>query len=112
MCTAFNWFILTLQVFITVGPPFWYVKGVPACSGVPLLSCLHTIRIRLTLLSSVEVGQQVAGTALQVRAGEVEVKVSEELMQTLVVGRAPEVLRVLVQPRAQDGRNSAETHRK
>lgn len=80
MCTAFNWFILTLQVFITVGPPFWYVKGVPACSGVPLLSCLHTIRIRLTLLSSVEVGQQVAGTALQVRAREVEVKVSEELM--------------------------------
>lgn len=33
---------------------------------VPLLSCLHTIRIRLTLLSPVEVGEQVAGPALQV----------------------------------------------
>lgn len=65
---------------------------------VPLLSCLHTIRIRLTLLSAMEVGQQVAGTALQVRPGKVVVQVGQELMQTVVVWRTPEVLRVLVQP--------------
>lgn len=62
------------------------------CPVVPLLSCLHTIRIRLTLLSPVEVGQQVAGAALQVRTEEVEVKVRQQLVQTFVVGRAPEVL--------------------
>lgn len=77
------------------------------CPVVPVLSCLHTIRIRLTLLSAVEVGQQVAGAALQVRAGEVEVKVGQELVQTVVVRRTPEVLGVLVQPGAQDGRHSA-----
>lgn len=71
------------------------------------LICLHTIRIRLTLLSAVEVGQQVAGATLQVRAQEVAVQVGEKLVQAVVVGRAPEVLRVLVQPRAQDGRDGA-----
>lgn len=54
-------------------------------------------------------GQQVAGAALQVRAGEVEVEVGQELVQTFIVRRAPEVLRVLVQPGAQDGRDGAET---
>jgi len=80
-------------------------------SVLPLPSCLRTIRIWLTLLPAVEVGQQVACAALQVRAGEVAVKVGHELVKTFVVGRAPEVLGVLVQPRAQDGRNSAETQR-
>lgn len=56
-------------------------------------------------------GQQVAGAALQVRAQEVAVKVGEQLVQTVVVGRAPEVLRVLVQPRAQDGRDGAAAQR-
>lgn len=77
---------------------------------VPLLSCLHTFRVRLTLLPAVEVGQQVAGAALQVRAGEVQAEVGHELVQTVVGGGGPEVLRVLVQPRAQDGRHSAATH--
>lgn len=67
--------------------------------------------IRLTLLSAVEVGQQVAGAALQVRAQEVAVKVGQQLVQTVVVGRAPEVLGVLVQPRAQDGRDGAAAQR-
>lgn len=75
----------------------------PALSSLSCLSCLHTIRIRLTLLSAVEVGQQIAGTPFQVRAEEVAVKVGQELVQTVVVRRAPEVLGVLVQPRAQDG---------
>lgn len=44
------------------------------------LSCLHTIRIRFTLLSALEVGQQVASTALQVRARKMEVQVGEELV--------------------------------
>lgn len=47
------------------------------CPVVPLLFCLHTIRIRLTLLSPVKVGQQVAGATLQVRAEEVAVKVQQ-----------------------------------
>lgn len=96
---------LTTALLSTGTPLFWSPGPV-----VPLLSCLHTIRIRLTLLSAVEVGQQVAGAALQVRAGEVAVKVGQKLVQTVVVRGAPEVLRVLVQPRAQDGRNSAATH--
>lgn len=87
-------------------------SGVPALSSLSCLSCLHTIRIRLTLLSAVEVGQQVAGAAFQVRAEEVAVKVGQELVQTVVVRRAPEVLGVLVQPRAQDRRNGTESHRK
>lgn len=41
------------------------------------LPCLHTIRIRLTLLSPVEVGQQVAGATFQVRAEEVAVEVRQ-----------------------------------
>lgn len=59
-----------------------------------------------------EVGQQVAGATLQVRAEEVAVKVGQKLVQTVVVRRGPEVLGVLVQPRAQDGRNSAASHGK
>ncbi|TNN52416.1 hypothetical protein EYF80_037376 [Liparis tanakae] len=57
----------------------------------------------LALLPPVEVGQQVAGAALQVRAGEVAVQVGHELVEAVVARRGPEVLVVLVQPGAQDG---------
>lgn len=36
-------------------------------------------------------------------------QVGQELVQTVVAGRAPEVLGVLVEPRAQDGGNGAAT---
>lgn len=59
----------------------------------------------LLVVSAVELGQQVAGAALQVGAGEVEVQVREQLPQATVVRRLPEILRVLVQPCAQYGRD-------
>lgn len=101
--------LLRIKTQLPIRNPLFWGPGpvVPLC-----LSCLHTIRIRLTLLSAVEVGQQVAGAPFQVRAEEVAVKVGQELVQTVVVRRAPEVLGVLVQPRAQDGRNGTEWHRK
>lgn len=59
-------------------------------------------------MAAVELGEQVAGAALQVGAGEVEAQVGEELSQGTVIRRLPEVLRVLVQPRPQDGGYGAE----
>lgn len=49
-----------------------------------------------------ELAQQVTGPALQVRPGEAELQVVDQASQAAVVRRLPEVLRVLIQPGAQD----------
>ncbi len=49
-----------------------------------------------------ELAQQVAGPALQIRSGEVELQIVDQASQAAVVRRLPEVLRVLIQPGSQD----------
>ncbi len=49
-----------------------------------------------------ELAEQVTGPALQIRPGEVELQIVDQASQAAVVRRLPEVLRVLIQPGAQD----------
>lgn len=60
-----------------------------------------------------ELAQEVTGPALQVRSREVELQVVDQASQAAVFRRLPEVLRVLIQPGAQNrGDGAAETRRK
>lgn len=76
-------------------------------SVVQRVSCLHlywncTFKLNLWLLPMPEVFQQVMGPSLQVWSREVEFQVGYEALQASMVWRAPEILRILIQPCTQD----------
>ena len=76
------------------------LRGSPMASTRP---SLLTLWLCLGEFRMLQLGQEKVGTALQVGAGHVELHIGHQLLEAGKVGGLTEVLRVLVQPGAQDG---------